>query len=551
MNILLDTLLRPHGDTGLNSQSCIEWHHEPLRAVPHVVLGDAPRAGGQWADNPVTASWDIGTLSYAEQLSLPGYTFADHWLKTKHELLPELIRPTRKDVAGYLASYPAAVGIEGTVKTSSAVSGISRTLNGFYVASHHIHCKHLVLASGVFNISVPPPQLLKPLLPFNYNKGPVLVIGSGFTAADIIISTPPNRKIIHLFNWDPERSPSPLQGCHSQAYPEYAGVYKQMKLAAVRFEHSNTEQERPKRKSRIMQSNLPNFSQRDWSTTYEGFPNTRIISVSLDNDSTYSIPYYDHFYHLHLRPSADLLATVHIGRSASGETITRTLGSFHYAAGRRGSLSYLSSSLLNEVTLPFVPLLDLKSSKHLAISHHPRQGNGLASNSVRRPSIEHDFALDVPADALISGQTLRSKIEALEIYVPDGSHVGGTPGTSMEVAPNVFVIGSLTGDSLIRFACGGCAVVAGCIMDDWRTHNIDDQTEGAYLWREAPAFLKQKTNGISSKVMQSDPTNGHVNGHLGLDRRKDEGDSLRDNIRRERVSMEHEAHESGRKVGVS
>ncbi len=88
-------------------------------------------------------------------------------------------------------------------------------------------------------------------------------------------------------------------------------------------------------------------------------------------------------------------------------------------------------------------------------------------------------------------------------------------------------------------------------MDNWRTHNIDDQTEGAYLWREAPAFLKQKTNGISPKVMQSHPTNGHFNGHLGLDRRKDEGDSLRDDIRRERVSMEHEAHESRRKFDMS
>jgi len=371
INILLDTLLRPNGDTGLDSQSCIEWHHEPLRAVPHLVLGNAPRAGGQWADNPVTASWDIGTLSYAEQLSLPGYTFADHWLKAKHELLPELIRPTRRDVAGYLASYPSAVGIEDAVRTSSIVSGISRTSKGFYVASHHIHCKHLVLASGVFNISVPPPSLLKPLLHFNHNKGPVLVIGSGFTAADIIISTPPNRKIIHLYNWDPEHSPSPLQGCHSQAYPEYAGVYRQMKLAAARFETSNAEQEKPRRKSRITQSNLPNFSQRDWSTTYEGFPNSCIISISLDNDSTYSIPCYDHYYHLRLRPSANLLATVNIGRSASGETITRNLGSFHYAAGRRGSLSYLSSSLLNEITLPFVPLVDLSSSKLWCVGSSP------------------------------------------------------------------------------------------------------------------------------------------------------------------------------------
>jgi hypothetical protein len=48
---------------------------------------------------------------------------------------------------------------------------------------------------------------------------------------------------------------------------------------------------------------------------------------------------------------------------------------------------------------------------------------------------------------MLSGQTLRDKV--LE---------------DIEVAPNVFAIGSLTGDSLIRFAYGSCTYAAGKIM---------------------------------------------------------------------------------------
>ena len=47
------------------------------RGVERMV--DAPRPGGQWAENSVSASWEIGTLSYAEMLSLPGYAYAEHY----------------------------------------------------------------------------------------------------------------------------------------------------------------------------------------------------------------------------------------------------------------------------------------------------------------------------------------------------------------------------------------------------------------------------------------------------------------------------------------
>lgn len=103
LNALLDTLLRPGGDVNDELPSCVEWKHDPSKAIPHVVLSDAPRAGGQWTENIVNVTCDTGTLSYADQLSLPGYSFSDYWKTVKGEPMPDLIRPDRTMVADYYA----------------------------------------------------------------------------------------------------------------------------------------------------------------------------------------------------------------------------------------------------------------------------------------------------------------------------------------------------------------------------------------------------------------------------------------------------------------
>ena len=237
INVLLDTLLRPLADTDPGKyDTCVEWRFEEDKSVTHVVLGNTAQAGGQWADNPVSASWDIGALSYAEMLSLPGYSFEDHHWEIHGSKLPEFHRPTRREVAHYLSVYPDAVKIKDAIYTSIEVGDVHRIDNGFYVGSHDVSCKYLVLASGVFSHLVPPRKLLQPLVnpPASIvsEDAPILVVGSGFTAADVILSTPHERKVIHIFKWDPEEHPSPLKACHPRAYPEYASVYRRMKLAA-------------------------------------------------------------------------------------------------------------------------------------------------------------------------------------------------------------------------------------------------------------------------------------------------------------------------------
>lgn len=59
-----------------------------------------------------------------------------------------------------------------------------------------------------------------------------------------------------------------------------------------------------------------------------------------------------------------------------------------------------------------------------------------------------------PDELLVTGATLRAKIEG----------AGNEKGHGFAIAKDVYVVGSLTGDSLIRFAFGGCCVVGGALQ---------------------------------------------------------------------------------------
>lgn len=381
INVLLDTLIRPDADTQINPVSCVEWRHEPNRAVNHLVLASANKSGGVWAQNVGSVVDSIGTLSYAEMLSLPGYTFEDYYLQTYGKPLPELDRPTRTEVAAYYAAYPATVGISDSIRQGFTARSISRHAKGFLIQPGNIFSKNLVLASGIFDHTIQPPICLSPLLSCHQPTLPLLVYGSGYSAGDAIVSCPSNRKIIHIYRWDPVNRPSPLKGCHRQAYPEYAGVYLQMKAAALDSKSRSVTSPMMRRKSNP-------FFKRDWDTTYEGFPNAQIEDILETSDQT----------------------IIKI-RTEDGAIEERTVGDLQYVVGRRGSLNYLDSSLRDEV-LP---------------------GNGNCCDSTDSNNI--------------SNKTFLEKTE-----------------TSTEVARSVFIIGSLTGDSLVRHAFGGCVFAASKIL---------------------------------------------------------------------------------------
>jgi hypothetical protein len=440
VNTLLDTLIRPNADTELNPKSCVEWRYEPEKAVSHVAIGDAEHAGGQWVDNPVEASADIGTLSYAEQLSLPGYSYAEHLAKRHKEDQCDFVRPSRVEVADYLRAYPEAVGIADAMFSGQRVDDVYRTKDGFMIGSLGIRCKHLVLASGTFSVNIPPPLSLAPITQIESVHEPLLVIGSGFSAADVIISAPPTRRIIHIFKWAPEKRPSPLRGCHHTAYPEYATVYRQMKLAAITLNKTRAV------KSPAARRKSNPYQNRDWNL-YEGLPNAEITNVSSSpNDST---------------------ATLTI-RLASGEHVTRKVGGLSYVVGRRGTIDFLSTDLRAEI---------------------------LGSTNQVLPINTHQ---------LISGHTLRAKVES----------------STLEVAKNVFITGSLSGDSLIRHAVGGCVFAAGRIFDIIPSFYSPDCTPSPTISTSersvSPASESEELE--LERTTTRERTNGHADLHL--DRRK-------------------------------
>lgn len=381
INVLLDTLVRPSLDIDVSSEdSNVEWRYMPEKAVPHLVFGKSPVPGGQWTEDYSGTSWDIQTLSYAAMLSLPGYSFANHYQKTTGKELPLYTRPTRREITDYFQSYPAAVRINDVFKCAEELRGITRTASGFYIKSHDIHCKQLVLASGIFSEALSPGPMLKPLLQTQSTPTtPLLVIGSGFSAADVIISASKDQKIIHMFNWSPDDRPSPLRACHQQAYPEYAGVYRLMKRAALNS--SDTKGQKAKNRRGTSTGFLES---RSWDQLYEGLANVDVTAVEVEDDS----------------------AKVTFQR-ADGSVFSRTVRGLVYATGRRGTLNYLESDLESEV-------------------------------------IGQTDGQNVP----VSAQTLRAKVFE-----------------DLEVAPGVHIIGSLTGDSLVRFAYGGCVYAAGHIIN--------------------------------------------------------------------------------------
>ena len=449
VNVLLDTLVRPLGETeDVHRETCVKWSYDHSRAVSHVVIGQTDRAGGQWVDNPVQASWEIGTLSYAGMISLPGYGFDEHYQRRQSRPMPVYLRPPRRAVADYLAAYPAQVGISDSIHNGEHVSGVTRRGSGFFIASHNINCRTLILASGIFSELIPPRSLLRPLagLCDNQTKArtdPLLVVGSGFSAADVIISSPMRQRVLHIYKWAPSTSPSPLRACHQQAYPEYASVYRRMKLAAISSNKLRDKRPKPG-------PNLPGAdSSRDWPSTYEGLPNTEIVDVQIADD--------------------ELSAVVTLRRADKNEPpFQRRIGGFAYVVGRRGSLEYLSPALLQEV---------------LSAQHAPENATH---------------------GRMISGQTLREKANE-----------------DLELAPHVFAIGSITGDSLIRFAYGGCAYAAGKIMQ-FRSKTTNGAPTGDNVHRNGmikACSSRYQTPTSSPRIRAMNGLDGHEASPVNLGER--------------------------------
>ncbi|KAF9322455.1 Oxidative stress-induced growth inhibitor 2, partial [Podila minutissima] len=70
----------------------------------------------------------------------------------------------------------------------------------------------------------------------NDKTGPIIIVGTGLSAADAILliqETQPWRRIIHIYRHYTASEPSPLKRCHKDVYPEYNSVWLRMKKSAT------------------------------------------------------------------------------------------------------------------------------------------------------------------------------------------------------------------------------------------------------------------------------------------------------------------------------
>lgn len=501
--------------------SRITWVHEPSRAIDHVVIGTHP--GGQWAQSDTsTTTPDDQCLSYAEMLSLPGYPFSTHYREKYGKAPPEFLRPRRKDIASYFDAYPDVVGIADSLIIGTVIEVDIRTKGGYTVSyngqvglmtpgsesvpgspsttqsspflssskrtpSCRLTSTNVVLATGIFDkpsqfkthkhANCSSKSLLynsectgmtlnelidkrfNGLFHFDHSDSHVtLVVGSGFSAADIISSTfKQGGRVLHLFKWGDK--PCPLKGFPRELYPEYASIYRWMKLAAAAQKRTGNGSKptngvvSAKRKCQFEENGCH----------YEGLANTTILSAE-DGVLKLQLP--------------------------SGEIVTRHVGPVRICVGRTGSLQFLSNRILQA--------LDLAQQEAYTVNKHTiskriltknsssnSNSNNSINNSNSNKSGLSDLGLKHPnrsvsnCDLKASHGDLKASNSATSAdpKTPDStdaspcayaSAAGETQLTQstqdsfygdLQVLPNMYAIGSLAGDSLVRFVLGGAAAV--------------------------------------------------------------------------------------------
>ncbi|KAK9326264.1 hypothetical protein V1517DRAFT_342764 [Lipomyces orientalis] len=441
VNFLLDTLVQPNIDIDIHARqkSRVRWRQQEDHAVDHLVVGSSFVPGGQWAGREVPCK----TLSYAEMLSLPGFSFSEYYKVTYGKEPDPYSRPMRSDVGAYYAMYPSQVGINESVRANYTVLSLHRSddesgkmfkaiiQNNDTTCIQIVTARNVVLATGVFTHQVPPDAILYPIVSRQYannhyqqadvdKEAAVLIIGSGFSAADAILSVSNSKKIIHVFQWDPKNRPSPLRACHKETYPEYACIYRLMRLAAASRETSNH--------SASFSSSL--------ASRYEGFANGTIIEATVD---TIKI----------LLPS--------------GSVIERRVSELKSYIGRIGVISYLSSNLRSEVGVGADQIWASKNSFRKRINSRMERWTSVGISSANRDSekyMERGYFIREQTHELDDHGSKVPDFENSKVYVNDYAASHG-----LEVADGVFVIGSLVGDSLVRYALGGCVAVAGNIIE--------------------------------------------------------------------------------------
>jgi hypothetical protein len=492
-----------------SKETRIKWIHDTTFAIPHIILGSSPKPGGQWSSGNTSDDTEEKSLSYAEMLSLPGFSFTEffcsHEKKESSNGMKSFTRPKRGDIANYYDEYSKRMCasysrfLSNTVVTNVDLIDLATpTYMIFYIdkitGNTYTHTTNaVVLASGVFEkplrtlLDQKLPSVTTPVLttlslpiigqtripiippPKNFNDigsmepsvivptcqphlahQTVLIIGTGVSAAETVnrYSKYPNIHIIHMYRWSLEH-PGPLRRFSKETYPEYARIYRLMKRACKQNLETTTVH--------------PDFFSD--GSDYECMPNSCILEMSSCGK-----------------------VSIKLG---TGEIVNRSVSSIELCTGRSGSLMYLSPTICklagflvhdngsatassNEVDLNAVNKMSLKpylvSSKPQSVKE---EGSEIVATSSNLATVADNQARE-PESTTTSRRNSCFSDEGDFINTPSPSlassmHEDSDGEYSLRLGNGLYTIGSLTGESLVRLMLGGCAWVAGDIFKNF--HN--------------------------------------------------------------------------------
>ena len=250
VSILFDHLYHPNADLLTNDDSVIDWKYNPENEVRHLILG-LGQPGGSW--HHMTNSQL--TVSLAQWLELPGYSFKDWFCENEAKLgnLPKVqhtygVHPNRTNalyVGMYYMDYVQRMGLSqnfiNNVKVTDLqplgstwkVEGVQFNSPTDPSPSEHfsVVADNVALACGAFNnprkLNIPGENL-----PFvhhhfpdpeslNSKQSAVLIVGCGLVALDAVLNLM-SRKIpvIHVFRRS-VKDPELILNQLSSAYADY------------------------------------------------------------------------------------------------------------------------------------------------------------------------------------------------------------------------------------------------------------------------------------------------------------------------------------------
>ncbi|XP_061027782.1 oxidative stress-induced growth inhibitor 2 [Eubalaena glacialis] len=274
--VLFDALLHPDADFGYDYPSILHWKLEQHHYIPHLVLGKGP-PGGAWHN----MEGSMLTISFGNWMELPGLKFKD-WVSSKRRNLKgDRVMP--EEIARYYKHYVKVMGLQKNFRKNTYITSVSRLYRDQVDndgQDRDISTQHLQIGKSKFtkrnweirgyqrigdgshipfclfaeNVALATGTLDSPGrleidgedFPFVFHsmpefgaaisKGklcgkvdPVLIVGSGLTAADAVLCAYNNNvPVIHVFRRRVTDPSLIFKQLPKKLYPEYHKVYHMM-----------------------------------------------------------------------------------------------------------------------------------------------------------------------------------------------------------------------------------------------------------------------------------------------------------------------------------